>query len=415
MASPRARRPRLPVRAYNAVARLRERLGRPAPRFAASEERLLETARQATGRDDFGDPGFRAGLRVLLQAYDEEAHLTPFGRMLAEQVLLGVLKSRLATQAAWARDPAILEGEIRRPIFILGLPRTGTTALHHVLAADPANQVLEYWLAAAPGPRTPRADWERDPRFKEAARGLRLTYWLDPGLKAIHLLTPEGPEECRHLLMQSFTDDTFDSNSTLPSYTKWYAQQDMRPSYARHRDILKLVQSSGPARRWVLKYPAHMAHLHVLLETYPDACIIQAHRDPSRVLPSLCSLVTNWRGIYEEGVDVPAVARWQVEMWAARMEHAMRVREQADPARFFDFEFRELVADPVAAVRRAYDHFGFDWSEEAERSMRAWHAANPQGRHGGHHYDAAQFGLTEGEIAERFAAYRERFGVAREA
>jgi hypothetical protein len=403
------------VRLFNRAGRLLERLGRRPPCFVDSEAALLEAACKATGLHDFGNPGFLRGLRVLLQAYDEEAHLNPFGRMMVHQELGGLLESRLSVQHAWNRSPEVLGAPIRRPIFILGLPRTGTTALHHLLAQDPENQVLEYWLAAAPGPRPPVSQWKSDPRYKQAVRGLKVMYYLDPTLKAIHLMTADGPDECRHLLQQSFTDDTFDSNASIPGYTRWYAQQDMRASYARHRDVLKLIQSPQPERRWVLKYPAHMAHLHVLLETYPDACIVQTHRDPTRVLPSLCCLVTGWRGIYEDGVDVRTVARWQVEMWSQRMQHAMKVRAAADPGRFLDLHFAELLIDPVEAVRRLYEHFEFRLTEVTEKRMRAWHARNPQGKHGGHRYSAAQFGLMEEEIAERFVPYTEHFGVPKEA
>lgn len=405
---------RLPVRLYNAAQRVRAAAGAGPPRFADLEEALHRGAREATGLEDFGDDAYLDGLRVLLRAYDEEARLTPFGRMMATRELVGVLSARLLVEAARAADPAALEAPLERPLFILGLPRTGTTALHHLMARDPACQVLEFFLAVAPGPRPPRELWPEDPRYRAAARGLRMTYFLDPGLKAIHLLTADGPEECRHLLGQSFTDDTFDSNATVPSYTAWYRARDMRRSYARHRDILKIIQAPTPGRRWVLKYPAHMTHLEVLLETYPDACFVQTHRDPARVLPSLCSLVTNWRGLYEDDVDARAVARWQVEMWAERMQHALDVRARQDPGRFFDLEFHELVADPVAAVRRIYDHFGFTLSEPAATAMHAWHAENPQGRHGEHRYSAEDFGLRADEIAERFAGYMQRFHLERE-
>ncbi len=406
--------PRLPVRIFNGLQRLREQLGAQIPRFVEAEETLLQAACRATGCDDFGDDFFLQGLRRLLRAYDEEARLSPFGRMMVRQELAGILKSRLSVQRAWNQNPAILKAQVGRPIFILGLPRTGTTVLHHLLAQDPANQVLEYWLAAAPGPRPPESEWKRDPRYKEASRGLSVMYFLDPSLKAIHLMTADGPDECRHLLQENFTDDTFDSNATIPGYTSWYRSQDMRGSYARHRDVLKLIQSGQPERRWVLKYPAHMAHLHVLLETYPDACIVQTHRDPTRVLPSLCSLVTGWRSIYEDEVDIRAVARWQVEMWAERMEHAMAVRRAGNPDQFFDFAFEELLGDPIGAIKKLYDHFGFEFSAQAETRMRDWIHANPQGKHGGHDYSAEQFGLSEGEMVARFAAYSEHFQVARE-
>jgi hypothetical protein len=383
--------------------------------FAASEAALLEAAREATGLDDFGAGAWREAFRALLHAYDAEARLTPAGREMVRGEIGGILAARLACEAAWKRDPSLRQREVRRPLFILGLPRSGTTALHWLLAQDPANQVLEYWLAAAPRPRPPRESWEAEPDFQAARQTLAWIYETDPGLRAIHLMEADGPEECRHLFTQSFLDHTFDSNATIPGYTRWFEAQDMRPAYARHRDVLRLVGSTSPDRRWVLKYPAHLRNLDALLETYPDACLVQTHRNPARVLPSICSLVTGWRSLYEGGADPRAIGRWQLEMYGQMIDRAMAVRERSDPRQFFDFSFRELVDDPVGALARLYAHFGFELSGEAERRMRAWHGANPQGRHGGHHYTLEQFGLAEGEIAERFARYLERFAVEAEA
>jgi hypothetical protein len=405
---------RLPVRLYNGAQRALASLGRRPDGLADSEEALLAAAAKATGLSDFGDGPWREGLRVLLHSYDEEARLTPFGRMMITGELTGVLSARARVEAGWKAQPRCLQHQVRKPIFILGLPRTGTTALHFLLGQDPDNQVLDFWLAGAPGPRPPRDRWPSDPRFKVAAKALRSMYWLDPELKAIHLMTVDGPEECRHLLAQSFLDDTFDSNATVPSYTRWFAEQDMGPAYERHRTVLRLIGSPTPERRWVLKYPAHIRNLDRVLEVYPDACFIQTHRDPARVLPSLCSLVTGWRRLYEEKVDVHAVGRWQLDMWASLMETGIEKRRAARPEQFFDLHFRDVVSDPVGAVKRIYDHFGFTLSAEGESRMRAWQAENPQGRHGGHRYSPEEFGLSEEAMAERFAHYRDHFGVDRE-
>lgn len=380
----------------------------------AAEEAMLEAARDATGLDDFGAGPWRTHFRTLLRAYDEESRLTEAGRAMVQGEIGGALAARLACEAAWKADPSLLRHEIRRPLFVLGLPRSGTTALHWLLAQDPANQVLEYWLAAAPRPRPPRATWEALPAYQAAVGVLQWVYETDPDLRAIHWMEAGGPEECRHLFVQSFLDHTFDSNATIPGYTRYFEAQDMRPAYARHRDVLKLVGSTSPERRWVLKYPAHLRELDVLLETYPDACIVQTHRDPARVLPSVCSLVTGWRRLYEGSADPEAIGAWQVELYARMIEKAMAVRARSSPAQFFDLSFAELVTDPVAAIARMYAHFGFAWDPEAERRLRAWHETNPQHKHGGHHYTAEAFGLSEGAIAERFARYTERFQVPRE-
>ncbi len=406
---------RLPVRLFNGVQSALASLGRRPAGFAAREGELLEAARKATGLSDFGDEGFLTGLRVLLEAYDKQARLTPFGRMMVNGELTGILKSRLQVQEGLRLQPELGERAVRQPVFILGLPRTGTTALHHLLGQDPANQILEYWLAAAPQPRPPRESWAVNPRFKEAAQGLRLMYYLDPTLKAVHMMTVDGPEECRHLLQESFTDDTFDSNATIPGYSEWYAQQDMRPTYERHRDILRLIGSTSPEqRRWVLKYPAHMRHLRALLAVYPDACFVWTHRDPGRVLPSLCSLIAGWRGLYEGSVDRHAVGRWQLDLWSQTMLDAMAVRESVDPSQFFDLPFEDIVSDPAGALKRMYDHFGFDWSSEGEAAIRGWHGRNPQGKHGEHHYTAEEYGLSPAEMATRFAPYTTHHNIPQE-
>lgn len=382
--------------------------------FLASEAALHRAASGGAAGGDFGDSAYLAGLRSLLRAYDAEARLTPTGRGMVVQELVGVLRNRLAVQRTLSERPEVLAHPSRRPIFVLGLPRTGTTALHHLLAQDPANQVLEFWLAASPRPRPPRETWDREPAFQEAERFLAAMYEADPSLKAIHWMTADGPEECRHLLQQTFTDDTFECNATIPGYSAWYASQDMRSSYERHRDVLRVIGSTSPGRRWVLKYPAHLRHLRAVLAVYPDACIVQTHRDPARVLPSLSSLISGWRGLYEDGVDGRAVASWQLELWASTLEDGLAVRRSHDPARFFDLHFREIVSDPVGAVARMYAHFGIDFDETARRQMLEWHSENPQGKHGEHRYDADAFGLTHERMSERFAAYRRHFGVETE-
>ena len=382
--------------------------------FVASEDAILEAARGATGLDDFGAGPWRDHFRALLHAYDEESKLTEAGRQMVQGEIGGALAARLACEAAWQRDPSVLRNEIRRPLFILGLPRSGTTALHWLLAQDPANQVLEYWIAAAPRPRPPRATWEADPAFQAAVGVLEWIYQTDPDLKSIHVMEADGPEECRHLFVQSFLDHTFDSNASIPGYTKYFEAQDMRAAYERHRDVLKLVGSSTPEKRWVLKYPAHMRELDTLLSIYPDACIVQTHRDPVKVLPSICSLVTGWRSLYEGSADAKAIGAWQLDMYAGMIDHAMDVRARSNPEQFYDFSFRELITDPVAAIERMYAHFGIEATPEGNARMRAWIAANPQGKHGGHKYTLGEFGLVEGEIRERFARYANRFGVQAE-
>jgi len=379
--------------------------------FAAAEEVLLDSARQAAGCEDFGNPDFMEPLRILLEAYDCEAELTELGRGMVHDMLLGMLRNRLVVQRFWNERPELLDVEIRRPLFVVGFPRTGSTALHHLLAHDPRHQLLEYWVAAAPCPRPPRAEWESHPGYQEAEASLRLQYERDPSLKAIHVMSPELPDECRHLWMQDFADDTFEVNARIPSYSRWYAQKDMRPVYRRHRDVLKLIQSNAEAKPWVLKYSGHLRHLGALFDVYPDACVVWTHRDPTTVVPSYCSLATGWRALFEREVDRRAVGGWLAEVCADSVDRAMEVRERVDPARIYDLDFRELLRDPVAAVKDIYSYFEIEQDAESETCMRAWHGDNPQGKHGAHVYRAEDYGLSREALAERFAPYMERYAV----
>jgi len=376
---------------------------------------LEEAARQAVGFDDFGDPAYRQGLRVLLEAYAQASHLNPRGRAWwVETHLLDVLKNRLVAQRAWTENPAILRTEIRRPIFIVGLVRTGTTALHNLLAQDPHMQVLEHWMGLYPSPRPPVAEWDRDPRFRRTHDLLERLYQKSPRLRAVHLMTADGPDECSALMEQHFTSDSFDCSAALPAYSAWYDRQDMLASYVRHRDLLKLIGSTSPERRWVLKYPTHMGYLRALFRIYPDACIVHTHRDPARVIPSVCSLVSGTYALYQEHVDRRALGAFLLNRWATRVDRALRVRREHDPRQFCDLHLREIVSDPVGAAKRIYRYFDIELSPEAERRFKQWQIDNPRGKHGEHQYAAEEFGLSEDLIAARFAGYMQHFGIARE-
>ena len=381
--------------------------------FVASEEAMHEQATELAGHDDFGDPSYLEGLRVLLQAYDEEARFNDYGRGAARQTIVETLAARLRCERQWRERPEVLDHTIERPIVICGLVRTGSTALHYLMGQDPDLQSLEYWLASSPQPRPPRADWDAHPDFQRAKAEIDGMYEADPSLKSIHFMMPDGPEECRHLLMQEFTDDSFEANAHIPSYSDWYQQADMLRSYERHRDLVKLIGSTDTTRPWLFKYPVHMRFVRTLLEVYPDACVVQTHRDPLTVLPSYVSLIAGFRAIHEDPIDRPSIARRQLELWAAGAEEAIELRRKRDSAQFFDLHFADFMADPVAAVERIYAHFGRTLSPEGRQSLEAWQRDNPQHKHGRHTYSMApeDVGLTRADILDRFADYMDYYGM----
>jgi hypothetical protein len=380
--------------------------------FRGSEESLHDQARRATGLEDFGDPGYRTALGVLLESLDHDADLSETGRMIFQGQLVSTLANRLRSQRLLTDRPGVGEIEIRRPIVITGLVRTGSTALHYLMGQDPALQALPYWLAAHPQPRPPRREWETSPDFQASAAELAFLYDNAPELMAVHEMRADWPEECRHLLEQSFVDDRFEVAATLPTYARWYHETEHLEAYRLHRRLVQLIGSTHPERRWLLKYPVHLRQLPALLAVYPDACIIQTHRDPCAVIASYTSFISRIRALHESSVDVPALARELVESWAGAAEAGMAARDaHGDGDRFVDLYFEDFVADPVGSVRRIGGHFDHELSEDAERRLADWQAEHPQGKHGRHRYDADSTGITEAEIRDRFSGYLERFGM----
>ncbi len=379
--------------------------------FVASESALHDEAVAAAGSDDFGDASYREALRVVLAAYDREARFHDAGRAAARGNLVQLLTTRLRSEARRKRAPA--GPPIRRPIVVLGLVRTGSTALHHLLAQDPQLQSLEYWLAARPRPRPPRETWATEPDFAAAAAEIDAMYAFDPALRKIHLMAPDLAEECRHLLAQSFVDDSFEVNATVPSYTQWYEGGRHVAAYRRHRALVELVGGDDP-RRWLLKYPVHMKHLADLLAVYPDACIVQTHRDPTQVLASYVELIAGFRAIFERDIDRGAIAREQLEVWASGAERAIAVRARLDPAQLHDVFFRDFVADPIGSVRTIYERFGLVLTEEAEQRMRTWQSGDPDGAGKRPRRVVDDADLPRAAVLDRFAAYMRHFDLAAE-
>ena len=378
--------------------------------LAGSDQVLMAEAVANTGLTDFGDMRFVEGLQILLRAYDDEARLNEFGRMAVRFELLGILCARLSLIEQWKQHAPALTAPVKRPLFVLGLPRTGTSALHDLLAEDPRHQVLEYFMAASPRPRTLGPVADDDPRLVAARRELDGLYSLDPGLRALHDMRADGPEECRHLFRHHLPDDTFDSMSAVPSYTAWFRSQSMAPAYDWHRKALALVQSTAPDRRWVLKYPAHLRNLAELFRVYPDACVVQTHRDPLDVLPSLCTLIYRLRVLYSDHADPKEVGRWQLDMWADILEQSMAFRRQHDATQFHDVYFGDFQRDPVASIRSIHSRFGDSLDEASAERIRAYRAEHPPGRYGRQTYRLEDYGLTAEMVRERFSGYREAFG-----
>jgi hypothetical protein len=385
-------------------------------------EDLHASASRITGLTDFGDapndaandaPSDAAydpyvdGLEVLLDSYAREAALTPVGNKMTRALLRGALAARLLSQAAWRRHPEHAEVRVDRPIFVTGLPRTGTTALHRLLTADPAHQGLEVWLAEVPQPRPPRATWPDDPVFQAIQAGYERHHVEHPEFMGVHYMSADMVEECWQLLRQSMRSVSFECLAHLPTYSAWLAEQDWTPAYRRHRRNLQLIGLPDADRRWVLKNPSHLFALDALLEVYPDALVIQTHRSPRTAMASMCSLAAHATAGWSELFTGAVIGRGQLELWSRGLERFRAERGKHDPAQFFDVDYDDFVRDPLGTVAGVYAHFGLPLDDTARTAMARLHDESRSGAaRPAHRYTLTDFGLTGEEIDDRFPSHR---------
>jgi hypothetical protein len=366
---------------------------------------LHAAATRLTGLAEFGADDYRDGLDVLLESYDRDAGLTPAGLRVTRALLRGALTARLLSEAAWARHPEYAQVAIERPVFVTGLPRTGTTALHRLLVADPAHQGLELWLTEVPQPRPPRDTWPGDPVFQMIQAGVQRHQISHPDFTGVHLMAADQVEECWQLLRQSMRSVSYECLAHLPGYSAWLSRQDWTGAYQRHRRNLQLIGLPDRDRRWVLKNPSHLFALDALLRVYPDALVIQTHRAPRDAIASVCSLAAQASHGWSTTFRGPVIGRDQLELWARGLDEFTTARARYDPAQFCDVDYGEFVADPVGTVESAYAYFGLTLSGPAADAMRRLHAGQAGPDRPAHRYALSDFGLTGEQVDERFAGY----------
>jgi hypothetical protein len=412
---PAARAPTLPfaIRAANRAARWVRATGVEPVRLR--EDGLIRDAVRATGCDDFGPEPFLAPMRRVIDALEREAHLTWLGRTIARNELLRVLRNRLGLVAARRAHPEIARVAVHQPIVVVGLPRTGSTILHDILACDPAHRAPLTWECNEPCPAPEASTFESDPRIAASDAELAGVDRLLPGFKAMHPMGARLAQECVVLMQQTMCSVLFHNEYRVPSYQDWLDDPafDWRPVYAFHREQLQHLQWRCARERWVLKTGAHMWSLDALLETYPNACVVQTHRDPVKVATSYASLTTLVRAMSSDAVDPREVAADWTPRLALALERAIDVRDSGRfaPERFYDVHFRSFLADPLAVVEGIYRHFGLELSGDAADRMRRFVDENPQGKHGMHRYAPAEYGLDVATERARFARYTTRFGI----
>ena len=363
-----------------------------------SYDEIAAAAVRAIGLSDFGGDEHEEGLRLLVDQYTEHAGLTPAGNARMRSSVKGVLVARLMAEAGFASHPGHAEVAIERPVFVTGLPRSGTTLLQRLLTADPAHQGLEQWLADLPQPRPPRATWESDPILSAMQAGYAAFHEANPELAGLHYSDAASHEECWRLLQQAGTSVAFETQAHVPAYSAWLEKQDWVPAYRRHRRLLQLIGMNDADRRWVLKNPSHLVALDALLEVYPDAVVVVTHRDPVTCVASMCSLAaTSTRGTSTVFTG-ETIGRSQLDLLERQLDRYRFARASA-PGRFLDVEYADLVADPVGTVAAVYRDAVLPWGEATEQAVRAELDASRSGvRAPSHRYDLADYGLTEAEV-----------------
>jgi Sulfotransferase family len=373
-------------------------------------DELVDAACARVGEDDFGGAWFRSGLDQLVESVNADVVLTPMGVQVIEGWIVKLLTNRLRIEGWYRQHPEVADTIIGGPTLVVGLPRTGTTALVGMLAEDERFRALRQWEASTPCPPPELETEATDPRVDEARQ---LAASLPPELAEMHLLDPLGPEEDFDVVGLGFRGGHFGGFWPLYQYPNWWLECDMASTFEYHARVLRLLGSRRPPNHWLLKNPCHLFQLDAFARQYPDARFVMTHRDPRRAIPSLCSLEMLSFGAVTESVDPHRHGAFQLQFWAEGMRRALAAREQIGEHRFLDVFHTDLVRDPMGEIRRIYAFLERDLDPAASTAIERYvrRAAHGAGRH---EYTAEQFGLHMAELTEHFTDYTARFEVAPE-
>ena len=378
------------------------------PQLPALEpEALKAAARRRAGLSDFGPDDFEEGLAVACRSLAEDARLTFIGRVIVRTRLVSGLVTRLRWVQLRDRQPALFERPLVPPLIILGLPRSGTTVLHRLLAAAPGARPLRAWELVAPlaGVTSPGRSWERRLR-RQATVGLEIIRRLAPGLDAKHHFDADAAEEEVSLFDPAMWTPSWWRFAAVRGYLDWYLSADPGPGYRIYRDMLLALQAQTPDQRLTLKLPNHTGYVGALLDAVPEAMVVQTHRDPAPVVASYASLMTSIHGVGSDQVDLRQAGADALRLWAAHAEGNLAARERLAAGRILDVPFSALRADLAGAAEDAMAKLGLPCGGDTVARFAELAAQQRLGVHGQHSYTAAQFGLDEEAIRARFAGYR---------
>ena len=372
---------------------------------------VAQEAMARAGLSDFGPDEWREGLEVLLGELNRSAEVTDTGYLAVTGRYVDPLWNRLRVIDYAKQHPEVRNGEIRRPLVVLGMARTGTTVASHLLDQDPAHRSLLNWEAGDSVPPATTATLRTDPR--SMAKQEQLHQFLEAmkraGLSVPHWEWADEPTECMFVHNQDFKALMWDAMQPSDVYSDWLMQCDMTSAYEYERLVLQILQSRAPGT-WSLKMPSHAVHIETLLKTFSDVRVIWAHRDPYKATASNCNTVE--AGHRSLGfVDREAIGRTMVKQIREHVERPMRTRARIGDAQFFDLHYADLMRDPMGQMKELYSWAGEELTPDVDRRMRGWLADHPQHRFGPRPYSLSEYGLTQEELVPVFAEYLEAFQI----
>jgi hypothetical protein len=355
-----------------------------------------------------GHVRFREGLDRLVTALRAEAKLTPDARQAVRAALVNCLVTQARLDRLRSRHPEVEQQVIARPVFVTGMPRSGTTLMHNLLAQHPGLRTPALWELMNPvGERGPADAYGR--LVDDAQSWVDDYNRLAPALRSIHLLDARRPDECHRLLANTFESMIYEARYRVPGYVAWLSRRDLTEPYRYHRRQLQAILWRRPGGPVVLKCPFHLWSLNELIRVYPDARVVQMHRTPTETVPSMCSLCTTMRGARTDHVDRHEIGRQWLDRIGTAIDDLPLARRAIPAGQLLDVRYADLVRDPVATAARVCDFAGVPLTGAAAAAMHRYLSDNPPGRYGAHRYRAGDFGLDTADLDRRFSAYREEF------
>ncbi len=374
-------------------------------------DEIVSAASAQTGLSDIGDPAALDGLQRLLDSYANEANFTERGSEMAHGFLIGQMAHRMQIEDWLKKHPELLDQPIERPLFVFGLPRTGTTLTINLLESDPVSRCFMRWESLEPMPPAMPEEVHGGRRYEEAKAQGEMAKQYMPHIAAIHWEDADSPTECQFLMTPSFCSQVYESQADVPSYRQWFMHEaDYLPAFRFHKRTLQTLQHHVGGR-WTLKNPWHPLFLDALYETYPDSRLVMTHRDPADVVGSICSLIKYVRQIYSDDVDLEGIGCSFIDTFEVMIARTDAFKAKHGEDAIFDIQYADTVSDPLGTVRSIYDHFDEPLTPEAEAAMNKYMDDNPKGKHGKHAYSLEEYGLNRSAIHDRFQDYIERYGI----